>query len=353
MNERDEARIYMNAVIPRLEDVAGPHPGVEALAAYQQSRLSGSARALVRDHLVTCDECLALFKDANDFFAPPPEGREDVSEVEIRREWKALWGQIKAEEGAAATAGAVAPRPSAPRLRKGLPLALAAGLAVAAALPLAWAVWSRQDRADAVRRLQLEQEEMARRLKQLEEENLRLREQARESRPPEESLGRPPEDSLGREAAESEQENQRLRKQLGAAERRHQTELAELRRPQLNAPLYDVLPQEMTVRSAEGEEVTRIVLSPRERSFTLILNGGGLPPYPKYDMEIRGRGGKSVWRGTGLRQDGGGNFVLTLDRGFLRDGRYSLKLFGRSAEGTKAVAEYNIHVTTGPPRQRP
>ncbi len=342
MNGRDEARIYMNAVIPGLEDAAGPHPSVDALAAYQQGRLGGSARALVRDHLITCDECLALFKDANDFFAPPEEGRGEVSEVQVRREWDALWRQLKAEEEAAAPPVDSARRPAARRPWKALPLALAAGLALASTLTLVWAVWSRRDAPDAVRRLQLEREGMAGRLKQLEEENGRLREQARESGPAE--------NPLAGELAESKQENQRLRERLGAAERRRETELAELRRPQLNAPIYDVLPQEMTVRSAEGAEITRVVLPPGERSFTLILNGGGLPPYPKYDMEIRGRGGKRVWRGTGLRQEGGGNFVITLDRSFLRDGRYSLKLFGRSAEGTKAVAEYNIHVTSGPRR---
>lgn len=337
MNVRDEARVYMNALIPRLEDAAGPHPSVDALAAHQQGRLSGSARALVRDHLVTCDECLALFKDAGDFFAAPPQGRGEVNQVEVRREWDALWRQIKADEVAE-----VAPRPAARRPGKAWPLALAAGLALASTLTIVWAVWSRRDAPEAVRRLQLEREEMAGRLRQLEEENGRLREQARESRAPE--------NPLAGELAESKQENERLRERLGAAERRRETELAELKRPQLNAPIYDVLPREMTVRSAEGGEITRVVLSPGERSFTLILNGGGLPSYPKYDVEIRGQGGRRVWRGTGLRQEGGGNFVLTLDRGFLKEGRYSLKLFGRSAEGTKALAEYDIHVAGGPRR---
>lgn len=337
MSESDEARIYMKAVLPELEDVAGPHPDADALAAYQQGRLSGSARALVQDHLVTCDECLSRFKDAAEFFAPP---REAVSEFEMQREWKALWRQIEEEQEVAAPAGAVAPQ-AGPQgwQRKALPLALAAGLALALALPLAWAVWSRRESQGAVRRLESEQRETAARLKELEEENRRLREQARESRPTD--------DPGAGELAASEQENERLRGQLEALRQRHESELAELRRPQLNAPLYDVLPQEMTVRSAAGREVTRIELPPGKRSFTLILNGEGLPPYPRYDIEIRRRGGKTVWRGRGLRQEGGGNFVLTLDRSFLGEGRYTLRLLGRSAEGTQAVAEYDISVGAG------
>lgn len=345
MDGRDEARVYMNAIIPELEDDAGSHPSVDALTAYHQGRLTGSARAVVRDHLVTCDECLALFKDANDFFSPPPAGDEGVSEIEIHREWRALWRQINAEGEAATPAGIVAARALRPRSRKVWALALAAGLSVAVTLPLVWIALSRQDGPDSlsmVRQLELEQREMAERLKQLEEQNRQLREQARE--------GRPADDSRASELAESEQENQRLREQLEALRQRREAELAELRRPQLNAPLYDILPQEMTVRSGAGREVTRIELPPGKRSFTLILSGGGLPPYPKYDIEIRGRGGKRVWRGMGLRREDGGNFVLTLDRSFLREGQYSLKLFGRSSEGTKEVAEYNISVSTKPRR---
>jgi hypothetical protein len=355
MNEPDEVRTYMNAVIQELEDMAGPHPGVDALTAYQQARLSGSALAMVRDHLVACDECLALFRDIDAFFSPPQEGHGGESDVEIRGGWKALWRQVEAEKEAAPPAGAVAPRAAAPWYRKAWSPALAAGLVLVITLPVMWAVLSRQNRLTAAGELQLERREMAERLKQLEEQNRQLREQVREVPP----TNAPPTDASPTdfpresELAESERENQRLREQLGALRRRQEAELAELRRPQLNAPLYDILPQEMTVRSAAGDEVTRIELPPGPGSFTLILNGGGVPPYPSYDIEIRGRGGKKVWRGTGLRQEGGGNFVLALDRDFLRDGQYSLKLFRRSNEGSKAVAEYNITVSTRSRRERP
>jgi hypothetical protein len=346
MDARDEARIYMNAVIPEFEDAGGSHPSVDALTAYHQGRLSGSARAVVRDHLVACDECMALFKDADSFFAPPEPGGEGVSDVEVRRGWQALWRQIEAEEGAAVPARAVAPREAAWWGRTAWPLALAAGLLLAVGLPLAWIAWSRQQQQtqSAARQLQIERDALAERLRQLEDQNRQLREQAGASPP----AG----DSRAGDAAESEREAQRLREQLESLREKHEAELAELRQPQLNAPVYDVLPQQMTVRSAAGGEATRVELPPGRRSFTLILNGQGLPPYPQYDIEIR-RGGRRVWRGTGLRQGADGNFVLTLDRSFLKEGEHRLKLFGRSGGAVKEVDEYVISVNSKPRRQRP
>lgn len=354
MDEADELRTYMNAASRELEVVDDPHPGFDALTAYQRGRLSGSALALVRDHLVVCDECLALFRDANAFFAPPAGG--GVSDIEIRGGWKELWRQVEAEDKAEdkAAAPAVAPGAAATHwLRKAWAPALAAGLALAVALPVMWAVWSARPAPTAAGQSQLEQKEMAERLKQLEEQNRQLREQVREQTA--EGLQTnptPADDSRASQLAELERENLRLREQLGALRQSRETELAELRRPRLNAPLYDVLPREMTVRSAADEEVTRVELPPGQRSFTLILNGGGVPPYPSYDIEISARGGRKVWRGSGLRPEGNGNFVLSLDRSFLRDGRYSLKLFGRSPEGSKAAAEYSISVGTGARRER-
>lgn len=328
MDERNEMRTYLNAVTVELDGAAGPHPSLDALTDYHQGRLSESEGAAVRDHLVACDECLALFKDANAFFAPPPDGHEGVSHSEIHGEWKALWRQIKAGQETAET---VASRAAARWHRGTWPLALAASLALAFSILLTWFLWSRQDLMKTTTQLQLEQTEMAERLKQLEEQNRQLREQPR-----------------GSEAAKSEQENQRLRQEIESLQRRHEAEIAELRRPQVNAPLYDVLPQEMTVRSPADNEVTRIELPPGKRSFTLILNGEGLPPYPKYDIEIRDRSGKRVWLGEGLRQASGGNFVLTLDRSFLKRGQYRLRLIGRSSEGAKAIAHYNISIITKP-----
>lgn len=345
MDEPEELRTYMNAASRELEVVDDSHPGVEALTAYQQGRLGGSSLALVRDHLVACDECLALFRDANAFFAPPAAGG-GVSDIEIRSGWKELWRRVEAEDEAAAPN--VAPLAATHWLRKAWGPALAAGLALAVALPVMWVLWSPRDAPTAAGQSEVEQKEMAERLKQLEEQNRQLREQVRvQTDEGARTNPAPTDDSRASQLAELERENRRLREQLGALRQSRETELAELRQPRLNAPLYDVLPREMTVRSAADEEVTRVELPPGQRSFTLILNGGGVPPYPSYDIEISARGGKKVWRGSGLRPEGNGNFVLSLDRGFLRDGRYSLKLFGRSPEGPKAVAEYSISVGTG------
>ena len=182
------------------------------------------------------------------------------------------------------------------------------------------------------------------RLRQLEEENRRLQEQVGTTRQNYESQLAEQRNSEQEKLRRLEEENRRLREQAGTAQRNYESQLAELQGPQLNAQVYDILPQELIVRSGDESGANQITLPPGRQKFTLILNGAGLKAYPNYSIEIINQRGRTIWRGKGLKRGKDGNFVMTLDRTFLNKGEYRLKLYGQTDGGAQSAAEYRIVV---------
>jgi hypothetical protein len=297
---KEEFRQYMKAVGEEFENNPGRHLSEDELIEYQRGRLEETEREKVQAHLVQCDVCLEAFKDVNDFFDPTREGEEAISEREIDQEWKAFWQRVQAEEEAPARA---------PGLRRAgfwfgprATFALAASVVLAIGFTVFWALQLRQETQQLARQLQTEQT----RLKELEQENHRLQEQA------------------------------------SAIEQNYESQLAQLRQPQLNLSLYDIYSRESIQRSGEGSEVNPVKVPPTARSFSLILNGEGQPEYPDYVIEIVDQKKQVRWRGAGLRRDIQGNFTMMLDRTFLSPGEYRLKLYGQKGGRSRGIAEYII-----------
>jgi hypothetical protein len=137
-----------------------------------------------------------------------------------------------------------------------------------------------------------------------------------------------------------ETENQRLQ-ESGS---RFEAELEELKRPQPNAVIFDLFSREWVQRSGAGSAIAELSLPREARGYVLILSGEGRPRVGEHAVEILDREGKAVWRGEGLRRDPQGNFVITLDRSFLRDGEYRFVLYGKRGEALARVAEYAVRV---------
>jgi hypothetical protein len=124
----------------------------------------------------------------------------------------------------------------------------------------------------------------------------------------------------------------------------YESQLAQLRQPQLNIPIYDIFSQESIRRSGDQSEVNRVAIPQTTKYFTLILNGEGQLTYPDYVIEIMDRKGQLVWRGEGLRRDSHGNVVMTLDKTFLGEGQYRLQLYGQRGGRTRRIAEYIVFI---------
>ena len=286
------------------------HPGDDELIAYLRGRLTERGQESVQSHLVECDECLELFKDVRDFFESHRESDHAVTS-NMSHEWKVLWEQIKDEERK--EEHLIAGAREGFRSNRAMGLALAAMLLVAIGIGV-WAVIQQRQRQQLARELEVvqqhssqlqnEKQNLEERAKQLEQENLEL------------------------------QERIRLTAQSGGPQR------AEIRKPELNAPIYDLYARNFTRRSAGPSEVNRIKLPASAKSMVLILNGEGIASASSYGIEILSPGGQMIWRAKGLRRDHLGNFTLTVDRSFLGKGTYSLKLYDTDGKVSKSLAEY-------------
>lgn len=289
------------------------HLSDDELIDYLNGRPTDDRREDVQAHLVGCDECLEHFRDVRDFFEPHREGDQMIT-VDIRREWTTLWDRIGKEE--------VETKPESDSPRRRL-RPYAVGFALAAVLLLAlllglWAVQQRRENQRLIGQLEAaqqrsvqiegERKEMAERLRQAEQEKLELQERERS-----EAQSQPP--------------------------RRNDNEV---RKPELNIPIYDLYARDFSRRSGNESEVNSIKAPATSNSMVLILNGEGLPASPSYRIEVIGNDGQVIWRGGGLTKGHLGNLTLTVERGLFSKGMYRLKLY--SQNGRAAVAEYLVRV---------
>jgi cell division protein FtsB len=284
------------------------HASNDDLIDYMGGRLAEPAHERIQSHLVECDECLDLFRDVRDFFESH-RGAEPLITGGIANEWQALWKRITDEEGSELRT--FSGRQKMSWASSSASWALAAMLLVVLGIGIL-AVMQRRQKQQLVMQLetvqqqtaalQTEQQNLVNRTKQLEQENFQLQERAR-SAPP------------SRDA-----------------------QSVEIRRPELNAPIYDLYAQNFIRRSAVPGEANRIKLPPSANSMVLVLNGEGIPPASSYGIEILSSGGQVIWRAKGLKRDRLGNFTLTIDRSFLGKGTYRLRL------DSKPLAEYPMVV---------
>jgi hypothetical protein len=303
MDSQEDFRRRLDIVSRAGQDPSGWHPDEDTLLDYRGERLAADAHERVQAHLVACHECLGVFQDLVGFFAPPPADEAPAPAAEVRRERKALRARLGRATRAAGPTGF---------LRFGTWFSLRVVLAVAAGLLLivlplgTWGLWLRRENQQLAGRLQAEQQ---------------LR--------------------TGR-ADQWAAERRRLEARVGEVEEKYQAQLAELRRPQLNVPLYDVLSRELIERSGPAGSAIPVHVPAGVRTFGLILNGEGRPYYPAYAIEVQNAKGEQVWHSDGLPRGRDGNFIVLLDRSFLSDGNYRLIVHGRAGGRTHRLAEYPI-----------
>jgi hypothetical protein len=293
MDRNGELRIYMKAARAKFDDIGGRHLSKDEMIALCQERMDAVEREAARSHIMQCDQCLQLFKDVNDFFEPPREDEVEIGELQIRRAWNEFW--LQAQGIKKATAGAT--RPSRGGFSRPT-LAMAAGLLLALTLTGIWAVRLRQETKLLTQRLQSERQEAAANLARYEQERV---------------------------------EKEKLTARL-----------AEMQQPQLNTPIYDLLPQSVFRGQGKREGRNMIVIPPAARNFTLILNVENPEPCSGCVMEIVDQGGNTVWREKGIKPNEIGSFVITLSRSYVVEGRYRFKVYSEGGAGRRLIGEYAV-----------
>lgn len=150
-----------------------------------------------------------------------------------------------------------------------------------------------------------------------------------------------------------ESENQRLERAAGrltderaeAAREvaRLQGEVARLNAPQINAPVLELFPSNMTKRGTRPD-VTEIDVSTDAASLTLILNSQNVSASSTASVEIVDAKDEKVWDAQGLVRHKTGDYTITIPSRFLPPGAYTLRVFGERG-GRRALTDtYRIRV---------
>jgi hypothetical protein len=143
--------------------------------------------------------------------------------------------------------------------------------------------------------------------------------------------------ALSARVSELEQETRRLRDAAASLE----AQLGSLRAPQLNLPVFELLPAGLTRRSA-GPEANELVI-PRGAAFVaLLLNVERLPAEPA-TIEVRNARGDVVWTGEGLRPGPLGGYTLAVPATLLPPGDYVLAV--RAGGGAPTTYRARVRVS--------
>lgn len=283
----------------------------DVIELYVRNKLSAEDRRVFQEHFFECDQCFEQAQVAARFIA----------------------GVREASTSGALAAGQTERLPSRSRW---LPVvlnqrwagawlmpALAASLLLAVALTALWA-------------LSLSREK--RQLAELKADQIRVSDQMQRLDAKVRELEAS--DNASQEQREAlREENKRLKQQLTETERQLETQLAQLRQPDINVPVRNIYPVGDQQRSSGTGEINRVRVPRGTRTFVLIL-GDYKPGYSDYRLEILDPSGRQVARREGLKPDQGGELSVMLNRTLMSQGKYRLKLYG----GQQAIAEYVIRV---------
>lgn len=305
MDKKEDIRSLLRDIGGEFEERL--HLSEEELIAYHQDRVEEFERERIQSHLVQCELCRRTFKAVKEFLEPEEE-KKTMGERQLDQRWNAFRQRI-IEADAPASWGQRW-RTFWLRFRAGVrlgPVLMVASLLLAIAAGLwAFGLWQANQQLAAQQRVERQ--------------------------------------GWSEQQEELERQNRRLQEQAKAVEQEYDSQLAELRQPELNAPTYELFSREFIRRSGDESEVNRIKVSPTTRNFVVILNGEGQPEYPGYAIEIRDAKGELIWRGEELRRNSFGNFTVGLNRTFLSQGTYRLRLYGRQHRRWRRLAEYILSV---------
>ena len=281
MNREADIRDYMKAAI---EEGSAPRscPSAEELAAHLRNEGDADSRESIQEHLVGCHECGSALLELSGFVAAGAQPAPPARDPILERKWQELQRRLHSEQR---------PTRSWTAWLSGFRLAVV----FSAACLIASVTWA------LVLQSKLSTVEIAYR---------RL----------------------------SDQQSQN-----DAARQRSEAQIAELRAPQLNLPVFDVLPAGLANRSEAGQPANTFAL-PAAGRFAFVLSGAARRASAEYSITISHELGGDVYSGEGLKPDNQGNLLMTLDRSFLPAGAYRLIVGQKAGSGFQSIAAYLIRL---------
>lgn len=130
----------------------------------------------------------------------------------------------------------------------------------------------------------------------------------------------------GRAAAADLGRDRAARELTGARE-----ELARLRQPELNVPVFELLPDELVLRGAPAAPLQLVEVPGDRPRLTLILARPTGAPRAR-TLEVRDLSGALLWRGEGLLRHAGGDYTVTVPVSLLPPAGAEIRLLDERGE---------------------
>jgi hypothetical protein len=323
MKHREEFHHYMNAVNRTMGSNDDHHLTDVQMIAYCRDEMSVAEHDAAESHLVSCEQCVQLFRNARDFLDPARDDEDQVTAAETDEAWQSFQERVQREaptstrsEEANVLPGRFPLTRSSTALRR-VTLLLAASLLISFGA-VGWQTWrwlqerhSRRQSQELASQLESRQRELEQQLRQLEQSG---------------------NDQLKRE------HEQRLA--LEAERDRLQTQLETVQQAAQQIPEYVA---RLTSERGTEDEV-RIRFSGPSKLARLRLMISKPYEYPFYAIELSDQSGRILLRRSGLRPSGdAGELRLLVNRSVLSAGRYELRLFAGKEQ--KPLGEYGLSVS--------
>ncbi len=317
MTNGEELRAYMKAANRTSGSNDNRHLTEAQAIAYCRNEMSAPEHEAAEAHLVWCEQCIALFRNARDFLAPAAD--DEVSAAETDEAFQSVWQRVQSDASENARTATVVSgdfqRARAKRNLSPVTLALAASLLLSF-FALGWVTWrllgerqSRRQSQEIAMRLESRQRELEQQLSQVEQHGSDQLKQERDQRL----------------AAEAERDQLQARVSQQSAQ---------------YVPVYSATLS--SARGADDDVQLRFPGAIKAARLRLLIS----KPYefPEYAIELADGNGKIVLNTSGLRPVGDdGALSLRVKR--LNSGKYRLRLFGGKEK--KPLGEYGVSVTSG------
>jgi len=325
MTRQEEFRAYMKAANRTSDSNGDPHLNEAQVIAYWRDELSPAEHESAQAHLVSCEQCITLFRNACDFLDPTREDEEQVTTTETNNAWRSFLGRVQIEDATRVHSGKTNvvpgyfPRRHDKQTLSRATLLLAASLLISLGA-FGWQTWrllserqSRRQSQEQAMQAESKQRELEQRLSQVEQNGS-------------EELKREREQRLAAEAERDQLENQ----------------LAAIRPTAEDIPVF--IARLTSERGTEDDVRLSFTGVTKAARLRLIIS----KPYafPQYTIGISDERGRTVREITGLRPAGDdGALSFRVNRATFSPGKYKLRLFGGKEK--KQLGEYGLSVTVG------
>jgi len=322
MTHREEFRAYMKAANRRSGSNDDRHLTEVQVIAYCRDEMSVAEHEAAEAHLVWCEQCIRLFRNARDFLEPARDDEKEVTAAETDEAWRSVWQQVQPGASTNVSAGETAAVLAGDFLRardkkslSPVTLALAASLLISLGA-LGWQTWRLLNERQSRRQSQ----EIA---MQLENRQRELEQQLSQS-----------------EQSGSEQLNREREQRLTAEAERDQLQARLSQQGREDVPVY--IARLSSERGAEDDVRLRFTGATKSARLRFLINKPY--EYPEYAIELAKQDGRIVLKASGLRPTGDdGALSLRINRAELSAGKYRLRLFWGKEK--KQLGEYGVSVT--------